>query len=52
MIGAMADDFEMTLRYQNSVASFIPTFLIRYEDLKTDPIPTVKDLFKFLLDTP
>ena len=32
------------------IASQIPTFYMRYEDLKVDPEPVLKDLFKFLLN--
>lgn len=27
-----------------------PTFFIRYEDLKLNPLPTLKDLLAFMLD--
>ena len=48
----MQDDFDLIINSQTPVTSLIPTFVIRFEDLKADPIPVVKDLFKFLLDTP
>lgn len=30
----------------------IPTYYVRFEDLRTDPIPVILDLFRFLLDVP
>ena len=36
----------------NSIASEIPTFFMRYEDLKLNPVPALTDLFCFLLDVP
>ena len=33
-----------------AIASEIPTYFIRYEDLKDNPVPVLTDLFKFLLD--
>ena len=34
------------------VAKKIPTFIIRYEDLRIDPGRSLTDLFCFLLDVP
>ena len=36
----------------NSIAEDIPTFFMRYEDLKLDPVPALTDLMCFLLDVP
>ena len=36
----------------NSIAEAIPTFFMRYEDLKLNPAPVLTDLFCFLLDVP
>ena len=33
-----------------SIAKKIPTFFLRYEDLKIDPKPVLEELFCFLLD--
>ena len=34
------------------IANEIPTFVVRFEDLKLDPARTLNDLFCFLLDVP
>lgn len=34
----------------NNLAKSIPTFIIRYEDLVTNPVPLLTDCFRFLLD--
>ena len=34
----------------NDITSQIPTFFLRYEDLKLDPVPVLEALFSFLLD--
>ena len=36
----------------NSVAKKIPTYFMRYEDLKINPKPVLDGLFCFLLDVP
>ena len=36
----------------NSIAKEIPTYFMRYEDLKLDPVPALTELFCFLLDVP
>ena len=36
----------------DSIAEAIPTFFMRYEDLKLNPVPVLTDLFCFLLDVP
>ena len=36
----------------NSIAKEIPTYFMRYEDLKLNPVPALTDLFCFLLDVP
>ena len=36
----------------NSIAKSIPTYFMRYEDLKINPKPVLEDLFCFLLDVP
>ena len=50
---------QMTLNYRdfhnkvlNQIADQIPTFFMRYEDLKVNPVPVLTDLFCFLLDVP
>ena len=30
----------------------IPTYYVRYEDLVLDPLPTVTNIMRFMLDTP
>jgi len=35
-----------------NIASEIPTYILRYEDLLTDPEPALIECFKFLLDAP
>lgn len=30
----------------------VPTYIIRYEDVVADPLPVLRDLFSFILDTP
>ena len=34
----------------NNFAKQIPTYIVRYEDLLTDPEPILDELFRFLLD--
>ena len=34
------------------IAKNIPTYFMRYEDLKLNPVPVLEELFCFLLDTP
>ena len=34
------------------IADEIPTYYMRFEDMRTDPVSTLLDCFKFLLDTP
>ena len=34
------------------MASEIPTYFLRYEDLKTNPRPVLEDMYCFLLDVP
>lgn len=34
----------------NIMAAEIPTYFIRYEDLKTNPVPALTELFCFLFD--
>lgn len=46
----MADDFDMTINSPTSISNRIPSFVVRYEDLKSDPVPILKDLFKFMFD--
>ena len=46
----MADDFNITIKSPTSVANQIPSFVVRYEDLRKDPVPIIKDTFRFLLD--
>ena len=36
----------------NVASKKIPTYFVRFEDLKNDPIPIVMDVFRFLLDVP
>merc|ERR1712061_212644 len=36
----------------NKIEKAIPTYYIRYEDLRNNPIPVLVELFKFLLDAP
>ena len=36
----------------NSLARSIPTYFMRFEDLKLDPVPVLTGLFCFLLDVP
>ena len=33
-----------------NIASQIPTYVLRYEDLKTNPVPVLKEMFCFLLN--
>ena len=33
-----------------SIASEIPTYFMRFEDLRDDPVPVLTNLFRFLLD--
>ena len=35
-----------------NLAKKFPTYFVRYEDLRTEPIPVLLEVFKFLLDTP
>lgn len=46
----MADDFDMTIKSPTSISNQIPAFVVRYEDLRKDPLPVIKDTFKFLFD--
>lgn len=47
----MAEEFEETIKAETSMANRIPSFVCRYEDLvQKDPVPLLKNLFKFLLD--
>ena len=34
----------------NNFAKQIPTYIVRYEDLLTDPEPILNEVFRFLLD--
>ena len=34
------------------VSELIPTFYLRFEDMRTDPVSTLIDCFKFILDAP
>ena len=34
------------------IADQIPTFFMRFEDIRTDPVQTLLECFKFLLDSP
>ena len=34
------------------LAEKLPTYFVRFEDLRTDPIPVMVEAFKFLLDVP
>ncbi|TNV78443.1 hypothetical protein FGO68_gene573 [Halteria grandinella] len=34
------------------LATSIPTYIVRYEDVVENPLPVLKELFSFLLDTP
>ena len=43
----MAENHELVL---GKIANEIPTFVIRYEDLKIDPARSLSDLFCFLLE--
>ena len=36
----------------NIVSKKIPTYFVRFEDMKNDPVPIVMDVFRFLLDVP
>lgn len=36
----------------NTISQEIPTFCIRYEDLVSDPVPTLLELFEFLFEVP
>ena len=36
----------------NKIARQIPTYFMRYEDLKMNPRPCLEELFCFLLDVP
>ena len=36
----------------NNLSKSIPTFILRYEDLLSDPETTLTDCFRFLLDAP
>ena len=36
----------------NNIASKIPTYFMRYEDLRMNPKPALEGLFCFLLDVP
>ena len=36
----------------SKISTKIPTFMMRYEDLKINPVPTLTNLFCFLLDVP
>lgn len=49
MIESMRQNHDEVL---NSIARRIPTYFIRYEDLKQDPVPVLKELFCFLLNVP
>lgn len=35
-----------------SIAPAIPTYVLRYEDLCTKPVETLRELFEFLLEVP
>ena len=37
---------------KDSIAAEVPTYWMRYEDLKIDPRPALEGLFCFLLDVP
>ena len=50
--GAIADDHDMTIKHLDSISASIPTYVVRFEDLITDPAPVVKEMFRFLLDVP
>ena len=52
MGSAMAEDFNLMIGSETSVSTKIPSYFVRYEDLKLNPVPVVKDLFRFLLDAP
>ena len=34
----------------DAISKQIPAFIVRYEDLRVDPVPILKDMFKFLFD--
>ena len=34
----------------NAIATIIPTYFMRYEDLRMNPKPVLEGLFRFLLD--
>jgi hypothetical protein len=34
------------------LATSVPTYIVRYEDMVANPLPVLKELFAFLLDTP
>ena len=36
----------------NTIGAKIPTFIVRFEDLRLNPTPALTDLFCFLLDVP
>ena len=33
-----------------NIANQIPTYVLRYEDLKTNPVPVLMEMFRFLLN--
>ena len=49
MAKRMAENHELIM---GSVACQIPTFVVRFEDLRLDPARALTDLFCFLLDVP
>jgi len=50
-VADMIDDLKMNHeQVTNGIASKLPTFYMRYEDLKTNPEPVLMDLFCFLLN--
>ena len=48
----MAEEHKKTTTLQDSISAHIPAYVIRFEDLLTDPTPILKDLFRFLLEVP
>ena len=43
---------ESCQRVINTVSNEIPTYYCRYEDLRTDPVPLLNEIFRFILDVP
>ena len=41
---------EWCQRMINTISKEIPTYFCRYEDLRTDPVPVLNEVFRFLLD--